>query len=294
MPDRQQGELGAQGEQGEHAQVPAQAGRIAIIGIGQLGEAVLTGLLRAGVPASAITGAVLPVRRASALTARYSVSVTTDNAAAVRGADVVLLAVPPASTTGTAADIAPALRDDAVVVSLAAGVTTGMIERQLPPGTPVIRAVVNTPIEAGQAMTALCPGAAVTSGQLARIRWLFSRVGVTVEIPESLADTMTAIAGSGPALVYHQAAAMISAAIAEGLDGAMAATAVVQTFYGAASMLKKTASPPGALIDQVATPGGATSAALDELDRAGAAGITRRAIAAAVRRSGTLTAQAAP
>jgi pyrroline-5-carboxylate reductase len=286
-----------QGEHAEQAQVPAQSGRIAIIGIGQLGEAVLAGLLRAEVPASALTGTVLPVRRASALTARYSVPVTTGNAAAVRGADIVLLAVPPASTTGAAADIAPALRDDAVVVSLAAGVTTGMIERQLPPGTPVIRAVVNTPIQVGQAMTALCPGAAVDPAQLARVRWLFGRVGVTVEIPESLADTMTAIAGSGPALVYHQAAAMISAAIAEGLDGATAATAVVQTFYGAASMLKRTTSAPSALIDQVATPGGATCTALNELDKAGAADITRRAVAAAVLRSQTLaepTAQAAP
>jgi pyrroline-5-carboxylate reductase len=272
----------------EQARVPAQAGRIAIIGIGQLGEAVLTGLLRADVPAAALTGTVLPVRRARALAARYSIPVTTDNATAAAGADIVLLAVPPGSVAGAAADIGAALHEDAVVVSLSAGVTTAMIEQRLPPSTPVIRAVVNTAIEVGQAMTALCPGAAVTPGQLARVRWLFTRVGVTVEIPESLADAMTAIAGSGPALVYYQAAAMISAAIAEGLDGATAATAVAQTCYGAASMLKNTTSAPSTLIDQVATPGGATAAALNELDRAHADDIIRYAVAAAVSRNRTL------
>jgi pyrroline-5-carboxylate reductase len=270
----------------EQAQIPAQsAGRIAIIGIGQLGEAVLTGLLRAEVPAFALTGSVVQAGRARALTARYSIAVTTDNVSAVAGADIVLLAVPPENVAGAVAEIGGSLPSDAVVVSLAAGVTTRMIERQLPPGRAVIRAVVNTPVAIGQAMTALCQGVAVRPGQLARVRWLFTRVGVTVEIPESLADTMTAIAGSGPGLVYHQAAAMISAAIAEGLDGATAATAVAQTCYGAASMLKNTTNAPAAMIDQVATPGGATSAALDELDRADTAGIIRRAITVAAERS---------
>jgi pyrroline-5-carboxylate reductase len=267
--------------------------RIAIIGIGELGEAILTGLLRSGVPGSALAGTALPVRRARALAARYSVTVTTDNAAAVAGADIVLLAVPPDSVAAVAADIGEALPGDAVVVSLAAGVTTSMIARRLPPAASVIRAVVNTPIQVGQAMTALCPGAAVMPGQLARVRRLFTRVGVTVQIPESLADTMTAIAGSGPALVYHQAAAMVSAAIAEGLDGATAATAVAQTCYGAASMLKHTSNAPDALMNQVATPGGATYAALNELDEADVAGITRRAVAAAVHRSQNLAAQSA-
>jgi pyrroline-5-carboxylate reductase len=264
------------------------AGRIAIIGIGALGEAILTGLLQADVPAAALTGTVLPVRRAHALAARYSIAVTTDNVTAAAGADTVLLAVPPGSVAGAAAEIGPALPDDAVLVSVAAGVTTEMIERHLPPGAAVVRAVTNTAVQVGQAMTALCPGAAVTPGQLARVRWLFTRVGVTVEIPESLADTMTAIAGSGPALVYHQAAAMVSAAVAEGLDGATAATTVAQTFYGAASMLKSTTSAPAALIDQVATPGGATAAALDVLDKAGTAGLIRQAVAAAVRRNQSL------
>ncbi|HEY1627232.1 MAG TPA: pyrroline-5-carboxylate reductase [Streptosporangiaceae bacterium] len=276
--------------------VQGHAGRVAIIGIGQLGEAVLAGLLGAGLPASALTGTVLPVRRARALSARYSITVTTDNAAAAADADIVLLVVPPGSTAGTAAEIAGALHADAVVVSLAAGVTTAMVERRLAPSAAVIRAVVNTPIQVGQGMTALCPGAAVLPDQLARVRWLFTRVGVTVEIPESLAETMTAIAGSGPALVYHQAAAMVSAAVAQGLDGATAATAVAQTCYGAASMLKNTTSSPSALIDQVATPGGSTSAALDELDKADVAGSVGRAVVAAVRRSQTLatTAPAGP
>jgi pyrroline-5-carboxylate reductase len=268
--------------------VPESAGledRIAILGIGQLGEAVLTGLLGAGVPAGSLSGSVLPVRQAEALSTRYSLPVTTDNVLAVTGASIVVLAVPPGSAAGTAAEIGPALDSDAVVVSLAAGVTTAMIERNAPPGTAVVRAVTNTPIEVGQAMTALCPGAATSPDQLARVRRLFVLVGVVAEIPESLADPMTAIAGSGPALVYHQAAAMISAAIAEGLDGSTAATAVAQTFLGAASMLKHGTSDPVVLIDQVATPGGATRAALNELDKGDTTGVTRRAVAAAVSRS---------
>lgn len=265
------------------------ADRVALLGIGHLGEAVLTGLLASGYPPAAVTGTALPAERAERLSATHGVRVGTDNTAAVRGAALVLLAVPPAAVIGVAAAIGPALAPGAVVVSLAAGVPTGRIEPHLPPGTPVVRAMTNTAARIGRAATALSPGRACDAEHRRTVGALFDRLGASVVVDEDLQDTATAVAGSGPAFLYRLAAALIDAATARGLPDDAARLLVTQTLDGAAATLRDSGGGPADLVAAVATPGGTTRAALDRLDRDHIADTIAAAVTAAVDRSHHLT-----
>jgi pyrroline-5-carboxylate reductase len=258
--------------------------KIAILGVGRLGEAVLAGLLRAAIPELELTGTAEPAERARQLAEQYGIQATTDNAVAVEGASLVLIAVPPEAVTVVAGQIGSALAPETVVVSLAAGVPLDVLEHHLPPGTPVVRGMTNSAVQVHQAATALSAGIAVTEDQMDDVWQLFDRLGAAVRVPEPHLDVVTAVAGSGVAFVYHQAAAMIAAAVAEGMAPGAAWTLVVQTVYGAAITLSNTGADPAELADEVATPGGTTQAGLEVLDRHHVTEAIGAAIQAATRR----------
>ena len=200
---------------------------LAILGAGKMGEALLSGLLRAGTSPTDVVVTARRAERAEVLTAKYGVEVA-PNAQAAR-AETVLLAVKPQDMAALLAEIAETVTPDSLVVSMAAGIPTTFIERRLVDGVPVVRVMSNTPVLVDEAMSAISAGAHATEEHLARTEELLGHVGRTIRVPESQQDAVTALSGSGPAYFFYLVEAMIDAGILLGLPRAVAADLIVQT-----------------------------------------------------------------
>jgi pyrroline-5-carboxylate reductase len=203
--------------------------------------------------------------RATELAGRYGVKVL-DNADAVAAADTVAIVVKPQDMGDLLAQIADRLQPGSLVVSLAAGITTAFIEERLPDGVAVVRVMPNTPALVDQGMAAISPGSHCDAEHLARAEALLAATGRVIQVPEYQQDAVTAISGSGPAYVFYVVEAMIEAGVLLGLPRATSTELVVQTLYGAATMLRETGEHPTVLREQVSSPAGTTMAALRQLD----------------------------
>ena len=240
-------------------------GTVAIYGAGVMGETLLSGLLRAGRSPEELVITERRVDRAAELTARYGVRAVT-NTEAAEAADTHVLVVKPQDMAALLAEIGPSVAESDLVVSLAAGITTTFLETHLPTPRAVVRVMPNTPALVDQGMAALSPGAHCTPEQLAHARSLLASCGKTIEIGEYLQDAVTAISGSGPAYIFYVVEAMIEAGVVLGMPRATATDLVVQTLYGAATMIRETGQHPTVLREQVTSPGGTTAAALRVMD----------------------------
>lgn len=240
-------------------------GLVAVIGAGVMGETLLSGLLRAGRAPGDLVVAERRPDRAAELRAKYGVEVI-GNVEAVERADTVVLVVKPQDMGAVVDEIAGSVKPGALVVSLAAGITTEFLEQRLPAGTPVVRVMPNTPALVDQGMAAISPGAHCDDEHLAHAESLLSAVGKVVQVPEKHQDAVTAISGSGPAYIFYVTEAMIEAGVFLGLPRTTATELVVQTLYGAATMLRETGDHPSVLRENVTSPGGTTVAALRTLD----------------------------
>ncbi|GAB2831104.1 hypothetical protein GCM10022221_32400 [Actinocorallia aurea] len=258
---------------------------VAVIGVGRLGEALVRGLLRAGVPAAAIGGSSGSAEAAALLTERLGVAVGTDPAEAVQDAATVLVAVPPAGVAGVLGRIAGVLRPGAAIVSLAAGVRLETLVAALPGETTAIRAMTNLPVAYGAGMTVLSAPAGAASEARERAESLFRAVGAVAWVAEEQQAAATAVAGSGPAYLYYLAGTLVDAAVGEGLDRDTARLLVTRTLAGAGILLREEDAAPDELLAEVATPGGTTAAALDRLDRGQVARAVRQAVRAAAERA---------
>ena len=237
----------------------------AIFGAGVMGETLLSGLLRAGrAPAELVVTERRP-ERAEELTAKYDVRVL-ENLPAADLADTLVLVVKPQDMGGLLDEIAGHVRPGNLVVSLAAGITTEFLESRLPEGSSVVRVMPNTPALVDEGMAAISPGRHCTDEHLAEAAALLESCGKVIQVPEKYLDAVTAISGSGPAYIFYVVEAMIEAGVVLGLPRATATELVVQTLYGAATMLKETHEHPTVLREQVSSPGGTTVAALRQLD----------------------------
>ena len=250
---------------------------IGILGAGKMGEALLSGLLRAGRSPSGLLAVVRRPERAHYLQQAYGVSVVSAAEAAKR-ADTLILTVKPQDMTVLLDEIAPHLPPDRLVISVAAGVTTRAIENRLGAEVPVIRVMSNTPVLVDQAMSVISAGAHAGEEHLARAEELLRPVGKVLRIPESQQDAATALSGSGPAYVYFLVEAMVDAGILLGMPRGTALEMVIQAVYGAATMLRETGEHPVILREAVTSPAGTTIAAIRELERHG----VRAAILAAI------------
>ena len=240
-------------------------GTVAILGAGVMGGTLLSGLIRSGRSTDDLVVTERRPERVAELEARYGVRVL-GNAEAAGLADTVVLVVKPQDMSGLLEEIAPALRPGALVVSLAAGITTATIEAALPPGTPVVRVMPNTPALVDQGMAAVSPGEHCDDAHLAEAEELLRACGKVIRLPEKHLDAVTAISGSGPAYIFYVVEAMIEAGVLLGLPRDTSTELVVQTLYGAATMLKETGTHPTVLREQVSSPAGTTMAALRQLD----------------------------
>lgn len=240
-------------------------GQTAIIGAGVMGEALLSGLVRAGRRVDNLLVGEKRPERASELQERYGVSVLS-NVEAARKADTVALVVKPQDMASVLEEIAPVLRAGQLVASLAAGITTGFIESRVPAGVAVVRVMPNTPALVDEGMAAISPGSHCDEAHLREVEALMGSVGRVLRIPEQQQDAVTAISGSGPAYLFFVVESMIEAGVHLGLPRATAADLVVQTVVGSAKMLRETGTHPTVLREQVTSPGGTTASALRELE----------------------------
>jgi pyrroline-5-carboxylate reductase len=262
---------------------------IALLGVGKLGEALLSGLIRSGTPPQQLVGAEKHPERAAEIAERYGCR-TADADAAVTAADVVLLAVKPQDMKALLGEIAGALRPGTLVVSMAAGITTALVEGLLPAGTPVVRVMTNTPVFVDEAMSALSAGSHAGSAHLALVEELLAPVGKVVRVPESQQDAVTALSGSGPAYFFFLVEAMIDAGILLGLPRAVAAELIVQTAVGSARMLRESGEHPVVLREAVTSPGGTTISAIRVMEDHGVRAAMLAALEAARDRSRDLAA----
>ncbi|MBT0565988.1 pyrroline-5-carboxylate reductase [Williamsia sp. CHRR-6] len=245
--------------------------RVAIIGGGKIGEALLAGLIRSGRPVTELVVAERFADRAAELNAEYAVRVT-DIADAVDGAAVVVLAVKPADVDAVLdqiADVEDTGETERLLVSLVAGLPTRHYEDALPAGAPVVRVMPNTPMLVNEAMSAVCPGRYADAAHVATVVALLEPVGRVVEIGEKQMDAVTALSGSGPAYVFLMAEALIDAGVGLGLTRAMATELAAQTIRGAGVLLTDSGLSPVDLRAAVTSPAGTTAEAIRKLEANG-------------------------
>lgn len=264
--------------------------RVALLGAGMMGEALLSGLIRAGQQPGQIVIADLSADRQRQIAEKYGVQVGTA-AQAVADATSIVIAVKPQGIDALLTEIAPHLQPGVVVVSVAAGITTEYLEERLPEGTAVARAMPNTPALVGEGMTAVSAGRRCGPEQLRTAEDLMRAGGKVIAVPESQLDAVTAVSGSGPAYVFYVVEAMVEAGVLLGLPRPTATELAVQTVYGAATLLKETGEHPTLLRERVSSPGGTTVAALRELDDHKVRAAFLTAMEAAARRSAELAGQ---
>ncbi|MEU6707244.1 pyrroline-5-carboxylate reductase [Streptomyces wuyuanensis] len=257
---------------------------VAVLGTGKIGEALLSGMIRAGWPASALLVTARRADRAEELRTRYGVEAVT-NADAAKRADTLILAVKPQDMNRLLDELAPHVSADHLVISAAAGITTVTIESRLAPGTPVVRVMPNTPVLVDEGMSVISGGSHATAEHLAHTEEIFGGVGKTLRVPESQQDAATALSGSGPAYFYFLVEAMTDAGILLGLPRAQAHDLIVQAAIGAAVMLRDSGEHPVKLREAVTSPAGTTINAIRELENHGVRAALIAALEAARDRS---------
>jgi pyrroline-5-carboxylate reductase len=260
--------------------------KVAILGGGRIGEALLSGLLSSGwrekdeIAVSDRSG-----ERVAELAERYGVHATGANAEAIAGAGLIVVAVKPQDIDALLDEIGGDLTPEQTVVSVAAAIPTARIEKRIAPGVPVVRAMPNSPATVHEGMAGICAGAHAGDEHLALADDALSHLGRVVRVPESWMDAITAVSGSGPAYFALLAEAMIEAGILLGLSREISTTLVVQTMFGTAKQLRDEGMHPVELRESVTSPGGTTIAAIRELEQAGVRAAFLNAIQAAMDRA---------
>ena len=259
---------------------------IVFVGAGNMAGALIRGLIGTGtVPADRIIAADPDQDRLRALEAELEIRVTSDNAEAVKDATVVVLAIKPQVFAQVLPGLSGALPADALLISIAAGISTRIIERSFPDGSRVVRTMPNTPALVGAGASAIAGGTHATDDDLELAETLFRSVGIAVRVPEKQIDAVTGLSGSGPAYVFAMIEALRDAGAREGLPEETALQLAAQTVFGAARLLLDEKEAPEVLLDRVTSPGGTTRAGLDALAAAGFADAIMGAVRAATRRS---------
>lgn len=262
--------------------------RLAVLGAGVMGTAILSALLDAGAFApSDVRASTLDEDSRRHLADELGVRVV-DNRKAVAGADVVLVAVKPDDVVRVLEQVRDEIGEEALVVCVAAGVSLDTLETHLPEGTAVVRVMPNTPALIREGMLAMSPGKECRTAQVERTRQLLGHLGSVVTVPEKQQDAVTGLSGSGPAYLFAFADALVEAGVVQGLARPVATELAVQTLYGAAALLRRTGDHPAMLRERVTSPGGTTAAGLRVLDAAGLRTAVVDAVEAAARRSAQL------
>jgi len=262
-----------------------KATTIAMIGSGQMGEALIGGWLAAKtISAEALFATDASAERRDLIKRRFGVRTGSDNRDAASWADVVVLAVKPQILDGVMKDLSSALAGK-LVLSIAAGVTIARLAKLTPKGTRVVRVMPNTPVLVRDGVSALSFGAGVTDKDQQLARRLFEAVGRAVVVEEKLMDAVTGLSGSGPAYVFLAIEALADGGVKMGLPRTVADLLAAQTVLGAARMVLETGEHPAKLKDRVTSPGGTTIAGLHRLEQGGLRAALMAAVESAAKRS---------
>jgi pyrroline-5-carboxylate reductase len=264
---------------------------LGIIGAGNMAEAIVRGLSRGPTIAAdrIIVCDVSPQRR-EFFQSQFKTAATNDNQTAARHSRLLLLSVKPQQMASVLNDLRTVLDPKTLIISIAAGISTSFIEKNLGDGAwRVVRAMPNTPMLLGQGMAVIARGSRATAADLAEARRIFESAAKVVEMTEDKLDAVTAVSGSGPAYFFYLTEQLIKAAIELGIAPAEALLLATQTALGAARMLTESDQEPAELRRKVTSPGGTTQAAVTHLDSAGWPAATIEAVKAAARRGRELS-----
>jgi pyrroline-5-carboxylate reductase len=263
--------------------------RVAFLGAGKMGEALISGLIRSGGrQTEEIMVTARREERAGELADRHGVQASLSNPEAARWAKVLVLTVKPQDMDALLDQVGGAVGPEHLVITFAAGIRTASIEHRLPAGVPVVRVMSNVPVLVDEAMSVISPGAHAEDKHLSVAEELLSSVGRVIRLAEVHQDAVTATSGSGPAYFALLAEAMIDACILLGLSRDVATELIVQTMLGSAKMLRDTGKHPVEIREMVTSPGGTTIAAIRHLEQAGVRAAFLNAIDAARQRSAEL------
>ncbi|GIX06892.1 MAG: pyrroline-5-carboxylate reductase [Candidatus Poribacteria bacterium] len=265
---------------------PLKKDRIGILGAGNMGEAILRGVLARKVvaPEQLRVYDVLQ-HRVEHCVQTYGVGGAASLHELVENADWIVFSAKPQNVPEALGGVAPLLRPGQWIASIAAGVATGTLERYLPPETPVVRVMPNIAATVGEAISALCPGKHATSSHLAAAEAFFRGIGKTVRVDEFLMDAVTGLSGSGPAFVCVVIEALLDAGVRQGLSYDQARLLAAQTVYGAAKLILESQEHPAVWKSRVTSPGGTTAAGLRALEALGLRAALDAAVAEATERS---------
>jgi pyrroline-5-carboxylate reductase len=245
--------------------------KIAVLGAGNMGAALIGGILKTGVAdREHVIATVRSAERAAEVQARFSIQVTAGcNREAARQADLIVLAVKPSTLPRVLEEIRDVLREEQILLSLAAAVPLALIEKIVARRMPVFRAMPNIPVVVEEGATAVASNGCCLPEQRRLVEDIFRAVGVVVFVEEELMHVVTALSGSGPAYVYMVIEALIAGGLKMGLSREISTRLAEQTVLGAAKQVRETMLHPAVLRDQVITPGGVTISAIHELEKHG-------------------------
>jgi pyrroline-5-carboxylate reductase len=261
---------------------------LGIIGAGNMAEAIVRGVLTKNIiPAASIIAADVAQPRRDLFTQQLKVTAVEDNLEAARDAKIILLSVKPQQAQAALNGMGQIMRDDTLVVSIMAGISSGFIEKHLGGGKKwrVIRTMPNTPMLLGEGMVAMSRGANATDADMQSARRLFEAAATVIEVDEDKMDAVTAVSGSGPAYFFYLVEQMVAAGVELGLTPEQAHTLAAKTALGAGKLLATSNDSPSELRRKVTSPNGTTQAAITHLEQSGAGKQMVEAVKAAARRS---------
>lgn len=258
---------------------------LGFLGYGNMGAAVLEGLIDLGSVDKARALAFDPSPARCAEAERIGVACASSLAELVSRSGVLVLAVKPQVMGAVLDEVKPALKPGTLVVSIAAGISIPFIQSRLASGTPVIRVMPNTPYMVHAGASGMAPSPECSEVQIEIARQIFASMGIAEVVEESAIDAITALSGSGPAYFFYMVECLVDAAVAQGLDRAMAERLAGQTLFGAGKLLKETGESASELRKKVTSPGGTTEAALNAFRAEGLEKIVGAAVSAAANRS---------
>ncbi|MBI1949786.1 MAG: pyrroline-5-carboxylate reductase [Acidobacteria bacterium] len=263
--------------------------KIAVLGAGKIGESLIGGLIDAGLVArDQVVATARHQERLDMVSSRFRVATTLDNAQAVRGASVVILAVKPQAMEEVLAGIRGRMTRQQLVMSVAASVDTAFIEKRLGPRVPVVRAMPNTPCLVRQGMTVLARGRFADAQDLEVARRIFEPLGRCLILEERHMDAVTGLSASGPAYIYVVIESLAEGGVKVGLPRDVATTLAAQMVLGSATMVLQSGEHPAKLKDVVTTPAGCTIDGLLELEEGGLRVTLIKAVVRATRRAAEL------
>jgi pyrroline-5-carboxylate reductase len=267
--------------------------KIAIIGGGNMGMALARGILQTkwATPERMMIAEPLKERLEHIRGLAHGIIASHSNLDAATWADIILLSVKPQIMSHVLDEIKPAIKDSKLIVSVAAGVTTALIEKRVGGKVPVIRAMPNIAAVVREAATAICKGKYATESDLEVARHIFESVGIVVDVDEDLMDAVTGLSGTGPMYVFQILEGLSDAGVKVGLSRDIANTLSIQTLIGASKLIKETKEHPAKLKDLVTSPGGTAISALHSLERNGLKAMLIDAVEVAAKRSSELGSQ---